>query len=131
MDAQKQIWPERIAFADACRLIGGNINDAYDADRELVLETVDVSTVWAAEDWYQIGPTSGAEFNANPDPDDAVPPDWTELEAALAAGEDVPPVILERTASGQLVFVDGWHRMKIALHVGRTHLRAYIAEASP
>jgi hypothetical protein len=125
-------WPATVSFAQIPDLIGGKINDAFEPERQLVLETVDLREVRAGEDWYFIGPTSAAEFDAEPDPDE--PPDfpgYAGLETALRDGRPVPPVVLERTASGQLVFVDGWHRMKIALHVGITHMPAYIATSLP
>jgi hypothetical protein len=132
-------WPERIRFAEAPGIVGGHMNDAFDPDCELVLETVDVRDVYAGEgaDW-KLQSASGESWNRfhveEPEEDDEGNPipasfDYALLEAAMRAGEPIAPLVLERNAEGRLLFVDGWHRMTIALYVGRYHLPAYVRQA--
>jgi hypothetical protein len=113
------------------------MNMPYSGGVQLVLRTVDIRKIkrWrggepleavSAQSWYE----HEQEQRELGDWDEGDEGDWQGLEDALRRGDSVPPIVLQETPGGELIFVDGWHRISIALHIGRYELLAYVAQPS-
>lgn len=125
------VYPATAKFKQLHALIGGWMNDPYDPEQLLTLETIDIRTMAGGEMPRLSGKSWNDFHRENPETEEDGSPiaveDYTMLEKAIAAGDDIPPVVLQRRANGELVHVDGWHRITIAMHVGRYKLLAYVA----
>lgn len=143
-DAPMTDWPTTVRFDALPDLIGGNINDSVAAHCILTLETVHPDEIMSGEpDAGESAPPvpacSGAEFDEHPmieydDDDNEIPSDldpnyYAGLEKAMRAGAEFPPVIAARMENGSLVWIDGWHRLAVARHVGLTSILVYVVSS--
>jgi hypothetical protein len=120
-------FPERTTFDQLEQLVGGNMSLPLMGDTWVSLDTVDIRQVLDDEPEFGGKPFPPCDADGfrrtgyNPDRYRAL-----EAEINKRGAEHVPPIIVRRELDGTLVWIDGYHRISLALNAGITHMRAYV-----
>jgi hypothetical protein len=122
----RKTYPETIQARDLADLIGGQCLHGLLPQEQLELEKVSINGIIAM--WCPDNDPNPEYYQAMSADDwaEEFEPGYYGLERALRRGDDVPPLVLKRLKNGRLRWLDGAHRITIALSLGITELDAYV-----
>jgi hypothetical protein len=121
-------WPAQIGVGEYVERMSGVCEGHEDLTHATArLQEVDITCVRVRGG--RIWPVSAREWNEDTY-HPALRQRYREIEQLLSKGGEVDPPLVVRYADGSLSWIDGWHRISIALHTGRERLRCYVIDAA-